>query len=96
MGGKAVPDHEQLPTEMALEVRLFPGTITGPQVVEFLTEVEAPPRDPGDRRQEIPAAVVLEDGRLAARGPRPVAVRALGQSAFVDEHDRLPLRGSIF
>src|SRR5262249_8632045 len=56
----------------------------------------APPRDPGDRRQEIPAAVVLEDGRLAARGPRPVAVRALGQSAFVDEHDRLPLRGSIF
>lgn len=96
VGGEAVPDDEQLAAQMALQVHeefddLRPFDRTGEE-----PEVEAPPRDPGDRRQQVPIEVVLEDRRLAPRGPRAAAMGPLGQSALVDEDDRLPLGRSVF
>src|SRR6266481_6134689 len=94
--GQAVPDHEQLAPEMALEMReelddlrAFDGPWEQP-------EVEVPPRHAGNRREQMPVEVVLEDGRLAAPRPSATAVRPLGQSALVDKDDRLPVGGSVF
>ena len=54
-------------------------------------EVETPPRDIRDRGEQVPVEVVLEHRRLPARRPRPRAVWPFGQSALVDEDDRLSL-----
>jgi hypothetical protein len=59
-------------------------------------EVETPPRDAGDRGEQVPVEMVLEDRRLPPGRPGPAAVGPLAQSALVDEDDRLPLRGSVF
>jgi len=96
VGRQAVPDDEQLPAEMALEVGeelddLRPLDWSGEE-----PKVEIPPRDPGDRREQVPVEVVLQDRRLSTWGPGPAAMRPLGQSALVDEDDRLPLGGSVF
>ena len=96
MSGETVPDDEQLAAQMALKVTeelddLWPFNRTGEE-----PEVETPPGDPRDRREQVPVEVVLQDGRLPPGRPRPAAVGPLGQSALVDEDDRLPLGGSVF
>jgi hypothetical protein len=96
VGGQPVPDDEQLPAEMALEVREELDDLRAFDWSGEEPEVEAPPRDPRDRREQVPVKVVLEDRRLPARRPGAAAVGALGQSALVDEDDRLPLGGSVF
>jgi hypothetical protein len=58
-------------------------------------EVEVPPGDPSHHRQGLPAEVVLQHWRLAARCPSTIAVRALTQSAFIDEDDGLSLSGGV-
>ncbi len=94
--GQAVPDDEQLAPEMALEVREKLDDLRSLDGSGKEPEIEAPPRDAGDRRQQVPVEVVLEDRRLSPRRPGPAAVGPLGQSALVDEDDRLPLGGSVF
>src|SRR5271157_4042924 len=51
-------------------------------------KVEVPPRYPGNGRQAFPVEVILQHRRLAAWRPGTAAVRALAQSALVDEDDR--------
>ena len=94
--GEPVPDDEELAAQMALQVpeefhdlRPFDRSREEP-------EVETPPRDACDRREEVPVEVVLEDRRLPTRSPRATAVRPFGQSALVDEDDRLPVGRSVF
>ncbi len=96
VGRQAVPDHEQLAAEMALEVREKLDDLRAFDWSGEEPEVEAPPRDPGDRRQQVPVEVVLKGRRLPPRRPRAAAVGALGQSALVDEDDRLPFGRSVF
>src|SRR5438874_4934615 len=88
--GQAVPDDEQLAPEMALEVREKLDDLRAFDRSGEEPEVETPPGDPGDRRQQVPIEVVLKDRRLSPRCPRAAAVGALGQSALVDEDDRPP------
>src|SRR5439155_7386313 len=54
-------------------------------------EVEVPPRHPRHRRQHLPVEVILQHRRLSPWRPSAAAVRALAQSAFVDEDDSSPL-----
>ena len=54
-------------------------------------EVEVPPRHPRHRRQHLPVEVILQHRRLSPWRPSAAAVRALAQSAFVDEDDGAPL-----
>ena len=94
--GQTVPDHEQPSAKMALQVGEKLDDLRSLDRSWEESEVETPPRDPGDRREQVPVEVILQDGRLPARRPRPAAMRPLGQSALVDEDDRLPLRGGLF
>jgi hypothetical protein len=96
VGRQAVPDNEQLPAEMALEMREELDDLRSLDGSGEEPEVEIPPRDPGDRREQVPVEVVLQDRRLSTRGPSPAAMGPLGQSALVDEDDRLPLGCSVF
>ena len=96
VGGQTVPDDEQLAAEMALQVGEKLDNLRSLDRAGEQPEVETPPGDPCDRREQVPVEVVLEDRRLSARRPGPAAVRPLSQSAFVDEDDRLPLRGGLF
>lgn len=96
VGLEAIPNDEQLAREMALQVGEKLDNLRPFDRVGEEPEVEAPPRDAGDRREQVPVEVVLQDRRLPAGGPRPAAVRPLGQSALVDEDDRLPVGRSVF
>src|SRR2546428_1858256 len=51
-------------------------------------KVEVPPGHARYGRQHLPVKVVLQHRRLPARCPGAAAMRALAQSAFVDEDDR--------
>ena len=95
VGGQTVPDDEQLSAEMALEVREEFNDLRSLDRAGEEPEVETPPRDPSDRRQQVPIEVVLEDRRLAPRRPCPAAMRSFRQSALVDEDDRLALGCSL-
>ena len=94
--GEPVPDDEELAAQMALQVHEEFDDLRPFDRAREQPEVEAPPRDARDRREQVPVEVVLEDRRLSARRPGPAAVGPLGQSALVDEDDRLPLGGSVF
>jgi len=52
------------------------------------SEIEVLPSHPRHRRQGFPIEVVLQHRRLSAWRPGAAAVRALAQSAFIDEDDR--------
>src|SRR5439155_24073885 len=60
------------------------------------SEVEVPPGHARHRRQRLPVKVILQHRRLSACRPGTTAVRALAQSALVDEDDRSPLFASFF
>jgi hypothetical protein len=94
--GQPIPDDKQLAPDMALEVGEKLDDLRAFDRPGEEPEVEAPPCDPGDCRQQVPVEVVLEDRRPPSRRPRPAPVGALGQSALVDEDDRLPLGGGVF
>src|SRR5438270_13647431 len=49
------------------------------------SEVEVPPGHARHRRQRLPVKVILQHRRLSAWRPGTAAVRALAQSALVDE-----------
>src|SRR5438093_12306105 len=55
------------------------------------SEVEVPPGHARHRRQRLPVKVILQHRRLSAWRPGTAAVRALAQSALVDEDDGAPL-----
>src|SRR5205809_5913275 len=55
------------------------------------SEVEVPPGHARHRRQRLPVKVILQHRRLSAWRPATAAVRALAQSALVDEGDGAPL-----
>ena len=94
--GQAVPDDEELAAQMALQVPEEFDDLRPFDRSREESEVETPPRDAGDRREQVPVEVLLEDRRLSARRPRPTPVRPFGQSALVDEDDRLPVGGGVF
>ncbi len=96
VGGEVIPDDEQLPRQMPLEVLEKLDHLRRLDGPREEAEVEVPPRHPRDRREQFPAEVILQDGRLPARRPGPAAMRPLGQSALVDEDERLPVGGSVF
>src|SRR5216117_2938309 len=60
------------------------------------SEVEVPPGHARHRRQRLPVKVILQYRRLSAWRPGTAAVRALAQSALVDEDDRAPLFAGFF
>lgn len=93
---QAVPDNQhpspQAAPQLAEEVHhLLPSHRARIQL-----EVKVPGSESGHRRQLLPVEVVLQDRRLAARRPGAAAVRALAQSAFIDEDERPPLPLGFF
>jgi hypothetical protein len=94
--GEPVPDHEELAAQMAPQVAEEVDDLRPFDRSREEPEVETPPRDARDRREQVPVEVVLEDWCLPTRGPRATAVWSFRQPALVDEDDRLPLRGSVF
>src|SRR3989442_4114670 len=60
------------------------------------SEVEVPPGHARNRRQRLPVKVILQHRRLSAWRPGTTAVRALAQSALVDEDDGAPLFAGFF
>src|SRR5438876_1696134 len=60
------------------------------------SEVEVPPGHARHRRQRLPVKVILQHRRLSAWRPGTAAVRALAQSALVDEDDGAPLFAGFF
>src|SRR5258708_38649717 len=96
MAGQPVPDDEQAPPQMALQVLQELNDLRCLDGPREELEVEVPPGDPGHHRQRLPAEVVLQHGRLPARCPSTIAARALTQSAFIDEDDGLSLSDGVF
>ena len=91
MALKAVPDDQEFAGQMLLKMaekldNLRCSNRTGEQA-----EVEVPPGDPGHRRQLLPVEVKLQHWGLPPWRPGTATVRALAQSALVDEDDRAPL-----
>jgi hypothetical protein len=50
-------------------------------------KVEIPPSDPRDGRQGLPVEVILQHWCVSSRCPGAATMRALAQSAFIDEDD---------
>jgi len=94
--GEPVPDDEELAAQMALQVHEEFDDLRPFDRAREQPEVETPPRDARDRREQVPVEVILEDRRLPARRPGTAPVRSFGQSALVDEDDRFPLGRSVF
>ena len=94
--GEPVPDDEELAAQMAMEVHEEFHDLRSFDRSREQPEVEAPPRDARDRREQVPVEVVLEDRCLPPRRPRATTVGPFGQSALVDEDDRLPVGRSVF
>ena len=81
-----------MPQQMAEEV----GDFCGADGAVIEPEVEVPRGDPGGDRQHLPGEVILQDRCLSARRPGPHPMRALAQSALVDEDDGSPLAEGFF
>ena len=85
---RAIPDDQQF---------LFDGTFKVSEKLHYLRAADAslvqlkvkfPPRDSSYRRERLPVKRILQHRGLALWRPRPTAMRALAQSAFINEHDR--------
>src|SRR5271169_4788539 len=59
-------------------------------------KVKVPPGHTSHGRQHLPVKVILQHRRLSPWRPGPAAVRALAQSAFVDEDDGTALFAGFF
>ena len=96
MGGRAIPDHQQLARQvaqqMAEEVHYF-GSANGSWVKP---EIEVPPSDAGHGREHFPVEVILQYRSLSARRPGAHPMGPLAQSALVDKDDGAPLAESFF
>jgi len=96
MTGQTVPDDQQLARNVPHQVReKFDDLWTADRAGKQL-KVEVPPGHPCHGRQRLPVEVVLQNRRLAAWCPGAAAMRALAQSAFVDEDDRAALVFGLF
>ena len=96
MRAQAIPDHQHGAGHVAQQMLQERDDLRTANCAGEQAEVEVPPRDPRYGRQPLPVEVVLEHRRLAPRGPGATAMRALAQSAFVDEDDRLPEARGVF
>ena len=65
------------------------------RLVEDL-EIEIPQCHPGGDGNGLPVEVILQYRRLAARSPGAAAMRAVAQSAFVNEDERATFRLGFF
>jgi hypothetical protein len=59
-------------------------------------EIEVPQRHSGDDGNGLPVEVILQHRRLTAWCPGAAPVRALAQTAFVDEDDGAPFLLGFF
>ncbi len=88
MAGQPVPNDQQLARNVAQQMREKLDDLPAADGAGKQPEIEVPPGHPCHRRQRLPVEVVLQHRRLSARRPGAAAVRALAQSAFVEEDDR--------
>jgi hypothetical protein len=93
---QAVPDQQErlanVPHQCRQEIQHL-RTLHGARVK---TKIEVPSCQTCGSRQTLPVKVVLQHRRLAARCPGSASMRALTQSAFVDEDDGTPFPAGFF
>ena len=85
VSGYAVPDDEELTSDMTLEVFQKIDHLLGLDRTGVEAKVKVPPRQPGDGRELLPVEVELQDWGLALGTPSAHPVWLLVQAAFVDE-----------
>ena len=83
--GHAVPNNEQLSSDMTLEVFQEINHLLCPDCTGIEPKVEVPPRQSGDGRELLPVEVELQNRGLAFGTPSAYPVWLLAQAAFVDE-----------
>src|SRR5271170_7424533 len=83
--GHAVPNNEQLSSDMTLEVFQEVDHLLGLDRTGVEAKVKVPPRQTGDGRELLPVEVELQDRSLAFGTPCAYPVRLLAQATFVDE-----------
>jgi hypothetical protein len=85
---QAIPDHQQRSAQMLEQMGEEDNRfLFAHGFVEDL-EIEVPESQAAGDRYGLPVEVILQHRRFPAGSPRAAAVRALAQSAFVDEDDR--------
>ena len=90
MRRQTIPDDQQRRGGPLQEIaEKYDNLFFGDRFIEKL-EVEVPQRHTRCHRDALPVEVILQNRRLSPRRPGTAAVRALAQSAFVDEEDRAP------
>ena len=87
MARQSIPDDEQLAGNVAEQVRQELDDLGAADCARKQPKVKVPPRHPRHRRQHLPVEVILQHWGLSPWRPGAAAVRALTQSAFVDEDD---------
>ena len=96
MAFQPIPDNEPLARDVPQQMREELHYLRAANAARKQPEIEVPLGHSRHSRQGLPVEVVLQRRRLAPRRPRTAAVRALAQSAFVDEDDRAALVFGIF
>lgn len=96
MSGQSVPHHQQLARQVAQQMAEEVGHLGGPDSAWVAPEVKVPPGNAGGSRERFPIEVILQHRSLSAWRPSPHSMRALAQSALVDEDDSAPLRAGFF
>ena len=94
--GHAVPNNEQLSSDMTLEVFQEIDHLLGLDRTGVEAKVKVPPRQPGDGRELLPVEVELQDRGLAFGTPCAYAMRLLTQAAFIDEDYGAPFFFGFF
>src|SRR5712691_2830569 len=91
MTRQSIPDDQQPAGNVAQEMREKLDDLRAADGTGKQPKVKVPPGYAGHRRQHLPVEVILQHRRLSPWRPGAAAVRALAQSAFVDEDDGAPL-----
>jgi len=96
MNRQAVPNDGQPAANVPLQVFQKLDNLRGLDAAGKEPEIEVPDSDARHGRQAFPVERILQDGRLAARGPSAHSVRSLAQAAFVHKHYGSPLLERFF
>ena len=85
---RAIPDDQQFLFDVTFKVSEKLHNLRTADATLMQLKVKFPPRDSSYRRERLPVKRILQHRGLALWRPRPTAMRALAQSAFINEHDR--------
>src|SRR5512144_434123 len=92
----AVPNDQQLAPDLALERAKELDDLFAVDRAVDEAEVEAPPRQAGNRRHLLPGKALLDDGGAPAQAPSASHGALLGEPRLVDEDYGSPFAFGVF